>query len=102
MEVDYNALAARVSQLNNDIASVEKTIRRMEIDSIVTDANGRTYRLPLPPSYYTFVRDLGAMKGEREQRYGEQELMRKQAKQLMQSLPTPRYTGVQRMIEVEG
>lgn len=103
LEADYNALAARVGQLDRDIASMENTIRRMELDSYATDpVSGRSIRYPLPSSYYTFVRDLGTAKAERAQRATEQQQMRAQAKQLVQTIPTPRYAGVQRAIEADG
>jgi tetratricopeptide (TPR) repeat protein len=103
MEADYNALATRVQQLDRDVASLEATIRRMEADAYAFDpATNRTVRYPMPASYYTFVRDLGTAKAERAQRATEQQQMRRQANQLVQTMPTPRYTGVQRVIETDG
>lgn len=102
MEADYNALTARIRRMDGDIAAVESTLRRMESDSVGVDAAGHLIRYPLPPSYYTYLRDLGAMKADREQLTSDQAKMRLKARALVQGLPTPRYSGVQRMIEVEG
>ncbi|MDB5295383.1 MAG: hypothetical protein JWO31_1366, partial [Phycisphaerales bacterium] len=102
MEVEYNALTQRVERLNADIRSAETTLRRMESTSFGYDANGGVVRYPLPPSYYEFLRDVGTMKAERQQRQTEQETMRAEARRLVQSVPTPRYTGTQRLIEWEG
>jgi hypothetical protein len=102
MEVDYNALTAKIRRMDADIATTESTLRRMESESIGVDATGHLVRYPLPPSYYTFQRDLAAMKQERDVHAVEQEQMRRNARELMATLPTPRYTGVQRMIETEG
>ena len=102
MEIEYNGQADKVRQLDAEIASTESTIRRMEANSAGVDAYGRIVRYALPPSYYDFIRDLGTLRAERQQRVDEQALMRKQAQQLAQSLPTPRYSGAQRMVEFDG
>lgn len=102
LEAEYNAAARRVERLAADIKSTEATVRRMETGSVGYDAGGRLVRYPMPPSYDDFLRDLGAMKAERQQRVDEQQLMRKEARRLAQALPTPKYTGVQRLIELEG
>ncbi|QOV90417.1 tetratricopeptide repeat protein [Humisphaera borealis] len=102
MELEYNAISARQKRLEVDIASAQNTIRQMEANSVGLDANGRMVRYPLPPSYYEFVRDLAVLKAERDQRMAEQEQMRQQARKLQQTIPTPKYTGAQRLIEWEG
>ena len=102
LEGDYVALGQRITRLSDDIASAERTVARMESDSIAYDASGRIIRVPLPRSYYDFIRDVNSMKAERTQRREEQETMRRQGKQLAQSLPIPQYTGIQRLIEWEG
>lgn len=102
LEIEFNAINARVQRIDVDIQSIQNTVRQMEANTIGYDANGRLVRYPLPPSYYDFVRDLGTLKAERDQRMAEQEQMRQQARKLQQSIPTPKYTGAQRLIEWEG
>ena len=102
LEVEYHNVGRRIDRLTDDIRSAEQTVKRMEQDSVGYDSNGRLVRYPLPPSYYEFLRDLGNMKAEQQQRTGEQEQMRREARRLVQTLPTPRYAGVQRAIDWEG
>jgi tetratricopeptide (TPR) repeat protein len=102
MEVEHHGLTRRVEQLAAEIKTTEQALKRMEQDSIGYDGNGRIVRYPLPGSYYEFLRGLGNMKAERQQRLDEQELMRREARRLVQSLPTPRYAGAQRLIDWEG
>lgn len=102
LEIEFNAVTARLQRLDADITTVQNTLRQMEANTLGFDASGRAVRYPLPPSYYDYVRDLGALRAERDQRLIEQEQMRLSARKLQQTVPTPKYTGVQRLIEWEG
>ncbi len=102
LEIEFNAVTARLQRIDADITTVQSTLRQMEANTLALDASGRTVRYPLPPSYYDYVRDLGALRAERDQRLIEQEQMRQHARKLQQTVPTPKYTGVQRLIEWEG
>jgi len=102
MEIEYNAVTSRLASVTAEIERTQNTIRQMEASSIGYDSSGRLVRYPLPPSYHAFVRDLAALQAERDHRQAEQEQMRQQARKLQQTLPTPKHTGVQRLIEWEG
>jgi hypothetical protein len=102
MSADYDAITARLQVLDDEVARTKKVMKRMEADSYGRDAEGRLIRYPLPRSYYDYVRDLSALSAERAARVAEQDRMRKQARQIQQRLPIPRYTGVQRMVDAEG
>jgi hypothetical protein len=102
MAIDFEALGARIQRMDRDVETYERIQRRMEWDSWGRDAEGRAIRYPLPPSYYDYQRDIAALRSDRAAAIAEQQAMRRQAEQVLQRLPTQKYTGVQRLIDVEG
>lgn len=100
---EYDTAAARIGRIDADIDYNERIARRMEASSYGVDAaTGRVVRYPLPASYGDLLRDNAALKGERDQRVIQQDQLRRKAQRLRLDIPTPRFTGVQRLIDVEG
>ena len=63
---------------------------------------GRPVRRAFPEVYYQLRADLRDLARKRADQVTEIERLRGEAKKVTQDLPTPRYTGTQRIIEVEG
>ncbi|HEX8910763.1 MAG TPA: tetratricopeptide repeat protein, partial [Humisphaera sp.] len=102
LEAQYNDSVLKTRRLDDDIAAEERAMRSIEAGTVVVDASGRVTRYPLPAAYQTHARTLAALQAERQQRADEQSGLKRQAQQLAQGTPTPRYTGQQRPIECEG
>ncbi len=102
MSADYDAMSARNRRLEQDIDYTTQLARRMEADSYGRDASGNTVRYPLSPRYYDTLRDAAAMKSEHDANLIEMERLQKLAKQTQQQLPTPKFSGLQKLIDVEG
>jgi Tfp pilus assembly protein PilF len=103
MSRDFDANAARLTRIDSDLEYDQKAVRRMELDSYGIDAaTGRAIRYPLPAGYGDLLRDIAALKAERSDRLTRQDQLRAAARQIQQKLPTPKYTGSQRLIDVEG
>lgn len=101
-EEQFEEAKAFLDQIEQDIADTQRSLRRMEADTYRRDASGRLLRRPLPRIYYNLRQDLEDL----EQELADQELviekLRQDAKKVQQEMPVPRYTGMQRLIEVEG
>ena len=102
MSKEFDAVTIRLAKIDADIDSDERLARRMEADSVGFDSQGRQVRYPLPASYNDLGREVAGLRAERAQRLAQQEQMRRNAKLVQQRLPTPRYSGLQRIIDVEG
>ena len=74
----------------------------MESDSLARDSQGNVVHLPLPRRYYDLADENKKLSQDRAELMKKVDEMRAAAKQLQQQIPTPRFTGVQRLIGVEG
>ncbi len=103
LSADFDAVTARIGRIDADVASDRQWAKRMEADSIGRDPQtGAAVQYPLPPSYYDTVRDIKVLQEERAARLAEQDKMRLAAKTIQQSLPKPKFTGLQRVIDADG
>jgi len=103
LSADFDAVTARIGRIDADIVIDKQWAQRMEGDSVGRDpASGMAVRYPLPPSYYDTVRDIKVLQDERVARLADQEKMRQAAKTIQQSLPKPKFTGLQRVIDADG
>jgi tetratricopeptide (TPR) repeat protein len=102
LEAEFDAAEDKVKRIDEDIAETQRGLRRIEATSYSRDATGRTYRLPYPRVYYDMQRDIQNLRRERADQVALMDKMRREARSLKQQLPVPRYSGTQRLIEVEG
>jgi Flp pilus assembly protein TadD len=103
MAADYDQAQARIVALDRNIADNDRSLRQMEMTQYARDPNtGQTLVLPLPPSYYAILRENDTLKTERQTLLAKLETLKQQAKSSQQRLPTPRFTGIQQVIGVEG
>lgn len=103
LSADFDAVTARIARIDADIQSDSALAKRMESDSYARDAgSGSLVRYPLPPAYYDLMHEVRTLQGERAARLTEQQRMRQQAKQIQQTLPQPKFTGMQRVIDADG
>lgn len=104
-----NAMQASFTNAQNIIAGIDRRIddinneiNILDSQSVVSDATGRMYRLPLPPQYYTLSQQLAQAKNDRAKQVDELDRLRKQAAQVKAQLPKPRYSGIQKLIDADG
>src|SRR5258706_14099366 len=77
-------------------------MKSMEESSYARDAQGNPYVLPLPQRYYELARENKRLLADRAELATKLDQLRAAAKKVQQQMPTPRFTGAQRMIGVEA
>jgi len=102
LQRQFTQVQDAVRQIEGEIDANVRAMRRMEADQYVRDRDGRVVAVPLPRVYYEMARDNDALRAKRAAELRNLEALRTQAKQARASSPTPRYTGAQRPIGIEG
>jgi hypothetical protein len=59
-------------------------------------------QLPLPQRYYDLGNEITSLQAERPTRVAQQDQLRRDAKVEQQKLPVAKYTGIQKIIDVDG
>jgi len=103
LESEFESNKQRVGEIENRIRSNEQQMRDMEgYRRSFRDKDGRVTFLPLPEAYYDLKREnqnLHDEQGRLQERFNQ---LREQARRTKQQLPTPKFTGVQQIVGVEG
>ena len=103
LEAEFESNKQRVSDIENRIRTNEQQMREMEgYRRTYRDRDGRIIFLPLPNAYYDLKREnqnLRDEQGRLQERFNQ---LREQARRAQQQLPTPKFTGVQQIVGVEG
>jgi tetratricopeptide (TPR) repeat protein len=102
MQAEYDADAARIGRIDDQVADIVKSMKRIENTSWATDRNGNLFHLPLPSAYYDYDHDRTTLLAQRAELMAKLDSLRAAAKALQQSLPVPKYTGLQKLIGAEG
>lgn len=93
---------SRQQQISDMIKFNLNAMRRIEVDSVYIDAQGRVIRVPLPNAYYEYQRDNIKLKVELDGERRAVAEMDQQAKQLKDSYPVPQFRGELKIIGEEG
>lgn len=102
LAADYDSTESSITQISQDIDAAQKTMERIESDSITRDANGNVVRRPYPSIYYDMRRDIDRLNARRKTAIERLDSLRQQADSVRAKLAVPPYTGVLRLIEEEG
>ncbi len=102
MSKDFDALQARINAIDRTISEDQNELRQIDAETLVTDSSGKTVRLPYPQRYYDVAKDLNSLQAERAARVAQEEGLRRDAKLALQKLPVAKYTGIQKIIDVDG
>ena len=102
MSRDFDSLQARVNAIDRTITEDQNEMRQIDAESLVADSSGKVVRLPYPPRYYDLGREITSLQAERATRIAQEEGLRRDAKVAMQKLPVAKYTGIQKIIDVDG
>jgi len=92
----------RITNVDQEIDEIDRAMRRLEASSYLRDINGNIYQAALPGTYYQLQDDARKLQKERQEQFDRLEKLRQQARAINQDLPVPKYTGLQRVIDVEG
>jgi tetratricopeptide (TPR) repeat protein len=101
-EREFASLQSRLRGYDEEISANDRAMRRIEANSMLRDEQGRLIRTVLPPSYYQLQRDNDELAAAKQRAQTDIERLRVTARDVRAKLPTPRYTGAQRLIGPEG
>ncbi len=102
LSAEFDSVKVRIDNIDREIGENERAMRRLEASSYVRDFNGNIYQTVLPATYYQLQDDSAKLQRDRADQFVQLERLRQQAKVVNQDLPVPKYTGIQRLIDVEG
>lgn len=102
LATEFDSAQMRINTIDQDLAYNANSMRALENSRYRTGADGRAYKGELSPRYYQLQEDNGRLQGERKQQVQKMQQLRAAAKEVEKQLPTPRYTGTQKLIETEG
>jgi tetratricopeptide (TPR) repeat protein len=101
-EHDFKTAQDSQRQIDSDIAANTRSMQRIEANSVFRDENGRLVQTAYPSIYFKLQDDNRDLKARRKEIDAHIEQIRAAAKDLKAQLPTPRYTGAQRLIGPEN
>lgn len=100
---EYEKVRDRIAEIESRIDANERTMRRMVIDRTVVDsATGRALQLPLPGLYYDLRRENRRLEDDRADQLARLDAFGEKVRAVEQESPVPAYSGLHRLIEVEG
>ena len=102
LAAEYDAAQARINTIDQDIAANNQAMQRLQAARYTRDVTGRTATADLPQRYYQLQDDTVKLQTERKQQEQKMQQLRAAAKDVEKQVPTPRYTGTQKLIETEG
>ena len=102
LEQEFEENKARVAAIDDQIRSNEQEMRELEARSVWRDRDGRLHRIPLGSAYYDLKRENDNLRSEQTRLQHRFNQLREIAKRTQQQLPTPKFTGVQQLVGVEG
>ena len=103
LEREFEDNKRRVGEIENAIRSNEQQMREMEGHRrSFRDHDGRLVFMPLPEAYYDLKRENQNLRDEQGRVQVRFNQLREQARRTQQQLPAPKFTGVQRLVGVEG
>ncbi|MGH7178380.1 MAG: hypothetical protein ACREJC_13460, partial [Tepidisphaeraceae bacterium] len=88
--------------IEREIESTQRSMRQIEAQSFMRDADGRLIRLAYPPVYYDLQRDLQKLQSSLSAQQARLVSLNDEFKKIETQLPRPKFTGVQRLIGPEG
>jgi len=100
---EYEKIRDRIAEIESRIDANERTMRRIVIDRTVVDrTTGGVIQLPLPGLYYDLRRENRNLLDDRAELLAKLDTFAERVRAVEQESPVPAYTGLHRLIEVEG
>jgi tetratricopeptide (TPR) repeat protein len=102
LESDFADAQSKVDTIDAQIRQNQDAMRYMEQQRYLTDNTGRTVTYPLPPQYWDYDRANRRLDVQKKEAIASLDAMRAKAQVLKDQLPTPKFTGAQLIMGVEG
>jgi Flp pilus assembly protein TadD len=102
MSRDFDATQARVNVINQTITSDQNEMHAIEVESLTTDSAGRMVRLPYPLRYSELGQEITSLQAELATKQAHLDELRRDAKLALQKMPVTKYSGIQKIIDVDG
>ena len=102
LAAEFDAAQLRINTIDQDIAANTQTMTRIQSQRYGRNSTGGLTTGELPPRYYDLQADSAKLAEERKQQLQRMQQIRAAAKEVEKQVPTPRYTGTQKLIETEG
>lgn len=102
LQRDFDLTQEAVKRTDDDLTATQATMRRMEGDTLITDADGRVFRRPLPPAYYDLQRDVLRLQREKQDSTARIDALRAEAKKERAKQPFPPFTGKIEPVREDG
>lgn len=102
MAQQFDQATTRIETIDRQISDTQRGIRQIEANSYGRDLNGNPVQFSYPPMYYEMLKDLERMNLERQNEFQKRESLRQQAQSMKDRVPSPKYSGVQQIVGVEG
>ncbi len=98
----YQSIQDRIRQIDDQIAANNRNINSLSANAYLPDPNGNWIYIGLPPIYYDLQNTNRKLQSERAGEVANLQRLQQSARQIEKQLPVPKYTGIQRLIGVEG
>ncbi len=98
---EYKTIQDSIRQIELEIDANQRSLRRIEANNVLVDETGRIIRSAYPPVYFQLQQDIVELEGRKRKEQGRIDELRVSAKAIKAKVPTPRYTGAQRLIGPE-
>jgi Tfp pilus assembly protein PilF len=103
LAAEFDAAQMRIKTIDDDVAANQRTMQQLALRrSYGQGANGGLVASDLPQRYYDLQAQNQQLADERAQQVAAMQRLRQQAKDVEKQVPTPRYTGVQKIVETDG
>jgi tetratricopeptide (TPR) repeat protein len=103
LKQDYQKIEDRIREIDDQLDSNDRILHRIAADrNFIDPATGGIISLPLPSAYYEVRRQSDRLKDEQRNLAAKLDGFKDKAGAIQQEMPVPAYTGLHRIIEVEG
>ena len=102
MQTDFDTAQARITAIDRQVAELTNELNLIDAQTYAQGANGQVFKLPYPPLYYTLAQQVTTLKAERVARTDELDRLRQAARTARDKLPSATYSGLQKLIGVDG
>lgn len=90
---EYDRTEASIAKITQDIDANQRTMRRIEVDSVTRDVQGNLVRSPYPNIYYDLQRETDRLTSRRRGEIERLETIKAEAQKVKSKLSVPPYSG---------
>jgi len=102
LQVDYDDNQARLNACDRRMGELQQMMQTLWNSSMVPTNDGRIVQMGLPQSYFDYSREYDRLKLDHASFAAALDRIRAQGKQVQQKMPSPKYTGTQKLIDADG